>query len=160
MGRLLDGKSPSPADDFRGLLGRPDGGTDTPLGQIRPVSGTVGLVGAGASALRSAWPIPRPIALFSTAIEPLLSFFVGPKTESFRFSEISYFGKQIQKQFPNDWYWFTGFYVVMVALGLSFVPAERSPVCLEPVPALCRDLLCSGRSSWATARNLRSSSPR
>ncbi len=48
-----------------------------------------------------------------------MSLFIGPKTESFRYGEISYFGKQIQKQFQNDWYWVTGFYVIIVAIGLS-----------------------------------------
>ena len=88
-----------------------------PRAEIRPVSTSAGLV-VLALCVAVCLANPSTYRVFPTSMAPLLSVF-GPKTEAFRFSEISYFGKQIQKQFPNDWYWFTGFYVLMVAIGLS-----------------------------------------
>ena len=117
-GRVLDGSSAgtlvrrsatSLTDDFSD--------EQKPRSEIRPVSTSVGLV-VLVLCVAVCLANPSTYRVFPTSMASLLSLF-GPRTEVFRFSEISYFGKQIQKQFPNDWYWFTGFYVLMVSIGLS-----------------------------------------
>jgi len=117
-GRALDGSTAyalvrrsagTPTEDFSKK--------EKPGEGIRPVSTSVGLVVLVLS-FAVCFANPSTYRVFPTSMEPLLSSF-GPKTEAFRYNELSYFGKMIQKQFPSDWYWFTGFYVLMVALGLS-----------------------------------------
>jgi len=118
VGRVFDGKSAvTLVRRFASSL--TDDWTDEhkSLAQIRPVSAAAGLL-VLVICVAVCLANPSTYRVFPTSIAPLLSPF-GPRTETFRFSEISYFGKQIQKQFPNDWYWFTGFYVFMVAIGLS-----------------------------------------
>ncbi|MGA7495331.1 MAG: hypothetical protein WBX00_01255 [Isosphaeraceae bacterium] len=130
VGRVLDGKSALTLVNYL-LVRRPassltDDWTDEQksLAQIRPVSAAAGLL-VLVLCVAVCLANPSTYRVFPTSIAPLLSLF-GPKTEAFRFSEISHFGKQIQKQFPNDWYWFTGFYVFMVAIGLiSFLLNAR-----------------------------------
>ncbi|MGZ3414110.1 MAG: tetratricopeptide repeat protein, partial [Isosphaeraceae bacterium] len=118
VGRVLDGKS-AVTLVRRSASSLTDDWTDEQksLAQIRPVSAAAGLL-VLVICVAVCFANPSTYRVFPTSIAPLLSPF-GPRTETFRFSEISYFGKQIQKQFPNDWYWFTGFYVFMVAIGLS-----------------------------------------
>ena len=125
VGRVLDGSS---ADTLvrRSASSLADGWSDEKksLAEIRPVSTAGGLV-VLAVCVAVCLANPSTYRVFLTAMAPLLSI-LGPQTETFRFSEISYFGKQIQKQFQSDWYWFTGFYVLMVAIGLiSFLLNAR-----------------------------------
>ena len=118
VGRVLDGRSAltlvrrsagSLTDDFSD--------EEKPRAEIRPVSTSGGLV-VLALCVAVCLANPSTYRVFLTSMAPLLSVF-GPKTETFPFGEISFFGNQIQKQFPSDWYWFTGSYVLMVAIGLS-----------------------------------------
>ncbi|HMF37763.1 MAG TPA: hypothetical protein VKF17_14035, partial [Isosphaeraceae bacterium] len=125
VGRVLDGSSPDTLVR-RSASSLADGRSDEQksLAEIRPVS-TSGGLGVLAVCVAVCLANPSTYRVFLTSMAPLLSVF-GPQTEAFRFSEISYFGKQIQKQFQNDWYWLTGFYLLMVAIGLiSFLLNAR-----------------------------------
>ena len=125
IGRILDGKSFAAVAQSPALASGAKGSDPltSPTG-ARPVSGVLGLAML-AACIAVCLANPSTYRVFQAAASPLLSF-LGPRTEAFRFSEISYFGSQIQKQFPDDWYWFTGFYVLMVAIGLiSFLLNAR-----------------------------------
>jgi tetratricopeptide (TPR) repeat protein len=118
VGRVLDGKSAGAlAGDYAASTTdqRADGGA-SPAGSrtVRPATGLVVLALCVAVCLAN----PSTYRVFLAAMAPVLSLF-GPAVEVFKFGEISYFGKQIQKQFPNDWYWFTIYYLIMVALALG-----------------------------------------
>ncbi len=118
IGRALDGKSagsllisPKTSSEANGL------NRQAPAAELAPVSATTGFV-VLPLCLAVCLANPSTYRAFPAAVASLLSF-LGPKSEAFRLSELSYFGQQIHKQFPDDWYWFTGFYMFMVALGLA-----------------------------------------
>ncbi len=119
VGRLLDRNTalgavvPSPASPAANGRTTDD---EKAIARIRPVTAASGLIVltlcVAVCLINPSWH-----RVFSTALSPFVSLF-SSKGE-LHFSEISYFGKQIQKQFPNDWYYFTIFYVLLVAFGLS-----------------------------------------
>ncbi len=117
VGRVLDGSPPTPWCDVPPSSLADDWSDETKsLAEIRPVSTAGGLV-VLAVCVAACLANPSTYRVFLTAMAPLLSVF-GPQTETIRLGEISYFGKQIQK-LQSDWYWYTGFYVLMVAIGLG-----------------------------------------
>ena len=116
VGRVLDGSSAGTLVR-RSATSLTDDWTDEkkPRSEIRPVSTSVGLV-VLVLCVAVCLANPSTYRVFLTSMASLLSI-LGTKSGTFRPGEISYFGKQIQMH--GDWYWFTGFYVVMVAIGLS-----------------------------------------
>jgi tetratricopeptide (TPR) repeat protein len=118
IGRAVDGPAAEirpPASD-PGETENPKAGK-SPTSEGRPASAAAGFVVLALS-IGACLANPSTFRAFQAALSPVLQLF-GPESELIRPGEFSYFGKQIQKLYRVDWYWFTVFYLLMVTLGLG-----------------------------------------
>jgi hypothetical protein len=105
VGRLLDGSAASslivsPAEE---LTSSTEDGAKS--GVRQPVSALVGLVVLGL-AIAVSLLNPSTYHIYSVALSPIQRLF-GPSSEVYTLGEISFFGKELQKQYPSDWYQLT-----------------------------------------------------
>jgi tetratricopeptide (TPR) repeat protein len=118
IGRALDGSSaeiPASVADLD-LMEQSTNGK-APVSSRRPVSVATGFA-ILAIAIAACLANPSTHHALIAALAPVRQLF-GPESELIRPGEFSYFGKQIQKLYRLDWYWFTVFYLLMVTLGLG-----------------------------------------
>jgi tetratricopeptide (TPR) repeat protein len=119
LGRVLDGRA-------AGLLIQPatlpvageapgaERVADNSLEPVAPLTGLVVLAVCIAACLAN----PSTYHVFPAAFAPVQKL-ISPGTELFKMGETSFFGKELQRQYPQAWYWLTIYYLIVVALGLA-----------------------------------------
>ncbi|MFO0892493.1 MAG: hypothetical protein U0790_25540 [Isosphaeraceae bacterium] len=116
LGRILDGRAAEDLIQPADLSPEEEPGAAEKAGR-RPVATTTGLV-VLAVCIAACLANPWTYQVFPAALSPVLKLF-DTESEVFKLGDTSFFGKQIQRQYPQAWYWLTINYLIIVALGLA-----------------------------------------
>ena len=117
FGRVLDGRAAESLVQPRWLPDPADQKKSHSEPAIKPISSTAGLV-VLAVCVATALANPSTYRSFLAVISPVVQLF-SPDTQVFKLGETSFFGKQIQNQYPSGWYWLTVYFLIVVAFGLA-----------------------------------------
>jgi tetratricopeptide (TPR) repeat protein len=115
IGRMLDGQiAESLIQPVDTAIGSEEEGSTELVRPVPIAAGLMVLAGCIAACLAN----PSTYRVFFAVVSPFLRLF-GPKGDFITADQLSYFGEGIRQQAPNDWYWMTVYYLVIVALGLA-----------------------------------------
>lgn len=116
VGRLLDGSVAASLIDIDPAETSARS-SDSPAPSRVPVPVATGFV-VLAVCLAASFANPSTFRIFPAVLTPVFQLF-GPESDVLTADQLSYFGKGIRQQAPNEWYWWTVSYLLMVALGLA-----------------------------------------